>query len=64
MLQGIVFFMLENAAYSYSWNDKVNEMLPEHYKERCLEFLRREPTPIHYIPSEGTFGIHKLTNLP
>ncbi|XP_078324100.1 large ribosomal subunit protein bL28m-like [Crassostrea virginica] len=54
----------KNAAYSYSWNDEVNEMLPEHYKERCLEFMRREPTPIHYIPSEGTFGIHKLTNLP
>lgn len=39
-------------------------MLPEHYKKRCLEFMSKEPTPVHYIPSMGTFGIHKNTKLP
>lgn len=39
-------------------------MLPEHYKKRCLEFMSKEPTSVHYIPSTGTFGIHKNTKLP
>lgn len=39
-------------------------MLPEHYKKRCLEFMSKEPTSVHYIPLTGTFGIHKNTKLP
>jgi hypothetical protein len=56
--------VVEKAAYSYVWDDKADEILPEHYKKRCLEFMTREPTPVHYVPSSGTFGIHKLTKLP
>lgn len=54
----------KNAAYSYSWNEEGEKMLPEHYKKRCLEFMSKEPTSVHYIPSTGILGIHKNTKLP
>lgn len=41
---------LQPAAYSYFWDKKADAILPEHYKQRCLDFLTRAPTYEHQAP--------------
>lgn len=63
-IKNMRFPRTKKAAYSYLWDENAEKILPEHYKRRCLEFMNKEPIPVHYVPSTGTFGIHKLTKLP
>ncbi|XP_033743083.1 39S ribosomal protein L28, mitochondrial-like [Pecten maximus] len=55
MLRSVVprIHRLKKAAYSYTWDKKADEILPDHYKRRCIDFQTREPKPVHYVPSES-----------
>ncbi|KAK3099382.1 hypothetical protein FSP39_003618 [Pinctada imbricata] len=43
----------EAAAYTYDLYEHEAKQLPEHYVERCKDFHRRDPKPIHFMAKEG-----------
>ncbi|XP_063413878.1 large ribosomal subunit protein bL28m-like [Mytilus trossulus] len=50
------------AAYEYRWDQSVDHLFPEHYKQRCEEFMRRLPKPVHYKPAESKWKISPETD--
>ncbi|XP_045202986.1 39S ribosomal protein L28, mitochondrial-like [Mercenaria mercenaria] len=60
-----IFHKLKSGAYSYVWTDKCERLLPKHYKERCLEYMLREPKPVHWKPDTSKYVIDQYgTRLP
>lgn len=51
--------VLETGAYSYIWTDKCERLLPPHYKKRCLEYMLKEPQPVHWIPHAEKYTVDK-----
>lgn len=54
-----VFHKLRSGAYSYVWTDKCERLLPQHYKQRCLEYMLREPKPVHWKPDTRKYEFDK-----
>ncbi|KAK6975941.1 39S ribosomal protein L28 mitochondrial [Biomphalaria glabrata] len=36
--------------YLYKWSREEEALLPKHYKDRCIEFMRKEQSPVHWRP--------------
>ncbi|KAL5011744.1 hypothetical protein ScPMuIL_010295 [Solemya velum] len=51
------FSKLKSAAYSYVWSRDVEHLLPQHYKDRCIKFMTREPPAVHWQPISGRWKI-------
>ncbi|KAK7500588.1 hypothetical protein BaRGS_00008163 [Batillaria attramentaria] len=47
--------------YVYRWTREVDSLLPEHYKQRCQEFMEREPAPVHFRPNLNRFTVREST---
>ncbi|XP_052791410.1 39S ribosomal protein L28, mitochondrial-like [Mya arenaria] len=58
-----IFHKLKQGAYCYVWTDKCEKLLPKHYKNRCLEYMLREPTPVHWIPDPQKYRYDKYGQL-
>lgn len=54
----------KKAAYSYAWDKKTDEILPDHYKRRCIDFQTREPKPVHYIPAQSKWTYDVTQHIP
>ncbi|XP_067663436.1 large ribosomal subunit protein bL28m-like [Haliotis asinina] len=50
-----------NAAYKYVFSKEAHQLLPAHYKRRCVEFMQGEPTPVHWQPEPGPFRKNRNT---
>ncbi|KAL4230369.1 39S ribosomal protein L28 [Mactra antiquata] len=65
-----VFHKLKSGAYSYVWTDKCERLLPTHYKQRCLEYMLKEPKPVHWVPDPRKYKLdeygtrHDVQNHP
>ncbi|XP_060064355.1 large ribosomal subunit protein bL28m-like [Ylistrum balloti] len=44
---------LKKAAYSYAWDKNADQILPDHYKRRCIDFQTRDPPAVHYKPNKA-----------
>lgn len=49
----------EQGAYSYVWTEECERLLPKHYKARCLDFMQRDPTPVHWRPDPRKYKLDK-----
>ncbi|KAK7097830.1 large ribosomal subunit protein bL28m-like [Littorina saxatilis] len=47
--------------YTYKWTRDVDAVLPEHYKERCREFMLKDPAPVHYRPNPDRYTVREST---
>ncbi|XP_052278534.1 39S ribosomal protein L28, mitochondrial-like isoform X1 [Dreissena polymorpha] len=54
-----IFHKLKQAAYTYVWTDKCERLLPKHYKERCLNFMMKDPEAVHWIPDPRKYEYNK-----
>lgn len=54
-----IFGKLKQGAYSYVWTEECEKLLPRHYKSRCLEYMLREPTPVHWFPDSQKYKLDK-----
>ncbi|PVD34552.1 hypothetical protein C0Q70_05827 [Pomacea canaliculata] len=61
----------KNLPYVYRWTNETEGLLPEHYKQRCIEFMTKDPTPVHwrpnpnkYIPNPKTGERVRVQNVP
>lgn len=60
-----IFGKLKQGAYSYVWTEECERLLPKHYKSRCLEYMLREPTPVHWFADPRKYKLDKYgTRLP
>lgn len=60
-----VFHKLKSGAYSYVWTDKCEKLLPKHYKARCLDYMLKEPKPVHWVPDTRKYTVDEYgTRLP
>ncbi|XP_071087852.1 large ribosomal subunit protein bL28m-like [Haliotis cracherodii] len=50
-----------NAAYKYVLSKEAHQLLPAHYKRRCMEFMQGEPTAVHWQPEQGPFKLNPNT---
>jgi len=39
--------------YKYKWSHQEESILPNHYKQRCISFMKGEPEPVHWRPIPG-----------
>jgi len=51
--------------YKYTWSHDEEQILPDHYKAKCTEFMKKEPEPVHWRPDtrrywEDEFSGEKL----
>ena len=51
LTKGLYPLLSEPGAYSYVWTEKCEQLLPKHYKARCLEYMLKDPAPVHYRPN-------------
>lgn len=54
-----IFSRLKPGAYSYIWTEECENLLPKHYKARCLEYMMRDPTPVHWKPDPRRWKLDK-----
>ncbi|XP_060594166.1 large ribosomal subunit protein bL28m-like [Ruditapes philippinarum] len=60
-----VFHKLKSGAYSYVWTDKCEKLLPAHYKQRCLDYMTKDPKPVHWRPDTTKYKVDEYgTRLP
>jgi len=59
-----IFHKLKSGAYSYFWTDKCERLLPKHYKERCLDYMLKEPEAVHWVPSEEKYTYDDFGRIP
>lgn len=54
-----IFSRLKQGAYSYVWTEQCEQLLPTHYKARCLDFMLRDPTPVHWKPDPRKYKLDR-----
>ena len=47
--------------YVYRWSEEEESILPEHYKQRCTEFMKGEPEPVHWRPDTRRYWEDELS---
>ncbi|CAG5123137.1 unnamed protein product [Candidula unifasciata] len=47
--------------YKYKWTQEEEEILPQHYKDRCKEFMTRDPIPVHWRPDTRRYRVDEDT---
>jgi large subunit ribosomal protein L28 len=43
--------------YIYKWSREEEALLPQHYKDRCREFMTRDPIPVHWRPETKRYRV-------
>lgn len=41
--------------YVYRWSSQEESILPDHYKQQCVAFMKGEPDPVHWRPDTRRF---------
>uniref|UniRef100_A0A0B6ZHV8 Large ribosomal subunit protein bL28m n=1 Tax=Arion vulgaris TaxID=1028688 RepID=A0A0B6ZHV8_9EUPU len=47
--------------YLYKWSREEEKILPDHYKNRCREFMTRDPIPVHWRPDTRRYRVDEDT---
>ena len=61
LLCGLIFGVLGAYPYMYKWHRDDEKLLPQHYKDRCREFMTRDPLPVHYRFSPNKYTVCEKT---
>jgi hypothetical protein len=47
----------------YNWSKDEDHFLPEHYKQRCEDFMRKKPKPVHFTPVDSRWKLDETGNV-
>ncbi|BFZ15264.1 hypothetical protein BsWGS_18303 [Bradybaena similaris] len=47
--------------YVYKWSKEEEQILPQHYKDRCREFMTQDPIPVHWRPDTSRYRVDEYT---